>query len=259
MFTILFVIEGIMAIGAIAFFIKSFIKPKKKNDLDIKSIKEEQEEEFVLSAQDFLPFEKITNGMIKINDRNYVKIIAVDNLSFMLLSAEEQLQAERNIAQFFNMIKNFKVKLLTQSKRINHETRFLEIEENVKKAPNEIERVYGYSVLNYYRRKIKQEDLLKKQHYIVVGYENYNPNLSENDIFVHASEELEKKVNILASELMNLNLHPVILDDDLLGEVLYETFNRGKEVRLSYINALDSGHNSLFVGGMNDVYVQAKR
>jgi len=197
--------------------------------------------------------------MIKINDRNYVKIIAVDNLSFMLLSAEEQLQAERNIAQFFNMIKNFKVKLLTQSKRINHETRFIEIEENIKKAPNEIERVYGYSVLNYYRRKIRQEDLLKKQHYIVVGYENYNPNLSENDIFVHASEELEKKVNILASELMNLNLHPVILDDDLLGEVLYETFNRGKEVRLSYINALDSGHNSLFVGGINDVYVQAKR
>lgn len=257
MFTVLFIIEGIMAVGALAFLIKVLIKPPKKKNLEI-SLKNEEEESNIMTAQEFLPFESIQNGMIKVNSRTYVKLIAVDNINLLLLSAEEQLQAERNIAQFFNMIKDFEVKIVTQSKRISHEKRFREIEENIKRAPNEIERLYGYTVLDYYRRKISREDLLRKQHFIVIIYENRNPNLSEEDILRHAKEELEKKAYILASELMNIGLHPVILDDDYLGEVLFETFNRGKEIKISYFDALESGHNSLFIGGVKDVYLEKK-
>ncbi|MEQ6359541.1 hypothetical protein V7D15_07490 [Thermoanaerobacter thermohydrosulfuricus] len=256
MFTVLFIIEGIMAVGAIVFFIRALTKPKKRSSFDISSIKEDEEEQNITTAQEFLPFDSIINGMIKVNDRTYVKLIAVDNINLLLLSAEEQLQAERNIAQFFNMIKGFEIKLVTQSKRINHENRFLEIEQNIKKAPNEIEQFYGYSVLEYYRQKIRREDLLQKQHFIVIIYEDNNPNLSKDDVFKHASEELEKRANILINELINIGLHPIILNDDLLGEILYETFNRGKEIKISYLDALESGHNSLFVGGIKNVYLE---
>ncbi len=73
--------------------------------------------EQIYSVQDWLPFEKILeNGIIKLKDSSYIKILKVKPINYNLKS---ELEKEAILNSYKNFIKscNFNLQILIQSKK----------------------------------------------------------------------------------------------------------------------------------------------
>ena len=154
-----------------------------------------QKEQFK-SVQDWLPFENILeNGIVKLKNNSYIKIIEIIPINFNLKSELEK-EAILNSYKIFLKTCNFNLQILIQSNKENLERHISNI--NIQKK-NEKENIKKIS--NYYIEYIKQLNQNKKSSnknfYIIIKQEIENEKLEEN-IFQELNEKYFKIKECLA-------------------------------------------------------------
>ena len=154
-----------------------------------------QKEQFK-SVQDWLPFENILeNGIVKLKNNSYIKIIEIIPINFNLKSELEK-EAILNSYKIFLKTCNFNLQILIKSNKENLERHISNI--NIQKK-NEKENIKKIS--NYYIEYIKQLNQNKKSSnknfYIIIKQEIENEKLEEN-IFQELNEKYFKIKECLA-------------------------------------------------------------
>ena len=154
-----------------------------------------QKEQFK-SVQDWLPFENILdNGIIKLKNNSYIKIIEIIPINFNLKSELEK-EAILNSYKIFLKTCNFNLQILIQSNKENLEKHISNI--NIQKN-NEKEKIK--KIANYYIEYIKQLNQNKKSSnknfYIIIKQAIENEKLEEN-IFQELNERYFKIKECLA-------------------------------------------------------------
>ncbi len=154
-----------------------------------------QKEQFK-SVQDWLPFETILeNGIVKLKNNSYIKIIEIIPINFNLKSELEK-EAILNSYKIFLKTCNFNLQILIQSNKENLEKHISNI--NIQKK-NEKENIKKIS--NYYIEYIKQLNQNKKSSnknfYIIIKQAIENEKLEEN-IFQELNERYFKIKECLA-------------------------------------------------------------
>lgn len=127
----------------------------------------------IQSVQEWLPFSKIlNNGIIKINNNKYIKIIKVNPINFNLKSELEK-NAILNSYKIFLKTCNFDIQILIQSNKENLSNHILKINsqkskenENIKKISNDY--IKYIKELNYSKKSSN------KNFYLIIKNEGKN-------------------------------------------------------------------------------------
>ena len=139
-----------------------------------------------ISVQDWLPIEKILdNGIIKLKNNNYIKLIKVYPINYNLKSEFEKTTI-LNSYKIFLKTCNFNFQILIQSNKQDLQKNIKNIQENLKKEKflNEI----GKDYINYINEINSIKNSSSKDFYIIIS-----SNREENNLEDLNFEELNEK------------------------------------------------------------------
>ena len=134
-------------------------------------------QEKIYSVQDWLPFKKILdNGIIKLNNLEYVKIIQIYPINFNLKSELEK-EAIINSYKIFLKTCNFNFQILIQSNKQDLQKNIKNIQENLKKESflNDI----GKDYINFINEINSVKNSGSKDFYIIISNNKEENNLED--------------------------------------------------------------------------------
>ena len=214
------------------------------------------EAEEVKSAQEFLPFERIEDGYLKLSGPHYRAVLCCTSTNYQLKTEEERDQIELSFQRFLNTI-TFPVSFFLETRLIDNRKRREELEANIR------ETVQTFPALaNYARNYLYEMDhvdtgsnLYQKKRYVIVTLAAESQEESgqeEEEILIQ--KELQGRIQSIRNGLEAAGVHSHLLDRKELTELIYAAYEREDT---SYAEALASGEPfSLFVegtGGLRDL------
>jgi len=196
------------------------VKPRKINKM-LNANKRRKD----ITPAEYLPVEKIQNGIIYTRDHRYVKIIEVVPINFLLRSAREQ----RNIIySFISFLKispvKMQFKVLTKKADINkHLDR---IQKEIENEPDEkcraLQRDYEELI-----RKLGSKEAVTRRFLIIFEYEPFS---RREDNEIQAVSALQTTVNTAKTFLLQCGNevieHKDTEADEFAADVLYNILNR---------------------------------
>ena len=120
-------------------------------------------------TQDWIPIEKIfENGIIKLKNNKYLKIIKVNPINFSLKSNLEK-EAILNSYKIFFKTCDFNIQILIQSCKENLNKNIEIIEENVKKENKKYLNMLAQDYFNLLKKFNSSKNSSSKNFYIIIG------------------------------------------------------------------------------------------
>lgn len=175
-------------------------------------------------AAEYLPIQKIANGIIYTKDRRFVKIIEVEPINFLLRSAREQRSI---IYSFISYLKispvKMQFKVLTKRADINRhlETVKKEIEQETDERCRLLQEDYAALI-----RQIGSKEAITRRFFIIFEYEPWNGRRGgeESDAIAALQTAARTAANYLR-QCGNEVLVPEN-EDEFTADVLYNLLNR---------------------------------
>ena len=142
-----------------------------------------------LNVQNWIPIEKILeNGIIKLKNKKYIKIIKINPINFNLKSSLEK-QSILNSYKIFLKTCNFNIQILIQTNKENLEKNILLIKNNIKEENKKNLNKISEEYISFINKMNNSKTYSSKDFYIIISNSNNLENQSEELI----SEELKEK------------------------------------------------------------------
>lgn len=192
-------------------------KKRKPNKSEVSS-------RYLSSAAEYLPIERIENGVIYTRDKRYVKIIEVEPINFLLRSAREQ----RNIIySFIGYLKispvKMQFKVLTKRADINRHLQAVEREmaQETDEKCRLLQKDYTQLI-----RKIGSREAITRRFFIIFEYEPWGGRRSEDEN--EAIAALQTAARTAANYLRQCGNEVIAWEDEneAVTHVLYSLLNR---------------------------------
>ena len=176
------------------------------------------------TLEDYLPIEKIMNGIIYTTDQRYIKILEINPINFLLRSAREQ---QGIIYSFISYLKispvKLQIKMISKKADINKhlEQAALELDQETDPHCRELQKDYIQFV-----KKLSLREAVSRRFFLIFEYEPFNANRKEEEKDIIAQLETAARTaqtylfqcgNIVA-EHNN--------EDEFTTDVLYTLLNR---------------------------------
>lgn len=234
------------------------------------------------TLEDYLPVEKIANGIVYTTDHRYVKILEIEPINFLLRSAREQ---QSIIYSFISYLKispvKLQIKMISKKADINRhlEQSAKELERESDPRCRELQRDYIQFV-----RHLSSREAVSRRFFLIFEYEPFNVNRKTeekeilaaletaaqtaktflyqcgNDVVAHENED-EFTTDVLYT-LLNRTLCTDKPLPERITEVLGQRMAEGKDVDTIHCNAftapesLDLKHsNYVRINGLYHTYL----
>ena len=197
----------------------------ENNESEVKKVLKNKE---IISVQDWLPIEKIfDNGIIKLKDEKYIKIIKINPINFNLKSELEK-EAILNSYKIFLKTCNFDLQILIQSNKENLSKHISSVKNSTKNENNNIKKISD-RYINFLEEINLNKKSATKNYYIIIKKEkkiiekNNIENIKniENIIFDELNENFLKIKDTL-SRCGNLVIN--IDDKNMCKNILFSFF-----------------------------------
>lgn len=190
----------------------------------------------ITTAQEFLPFEDVKDGMIILGGHKYRAVIECSSTNYNLKTDKEKEIIEISFQRFVNSL-SFPITFFIQTKMMDN-SKMLDslredLMESIKQYPQleEYANIYFNEMtnLNAYIGNNKQ-----KKKYVIVPYEDAISlgNLSDEEKYEYSSKELYHRASIIVDGLGSVGVKAEILNTKELAELVYSTYHKD-----SYSNA----------------------
>lgn len=147
-------------------------------------------QENIISTQNWLKIDKILeNGIIKIENKKYLKIIKIKPINFNLKSNLEK-EAILNSYKLFLKTCNFDLQILIQSNKEDLSNHFNQINNNQINESKEIQQI-SKKYIQFIKELNNNKKSSSKNFYIIINYENKEKEIF--DIETYAIEDLNNK------------------------------------------------------------------
>ena len=142
------------------------------------------------SIQEWLPFERILkNGIIKLKNNSYIKIIKIYPINFNLKSELEK-EAILNSYKIFLKTCNFNIQILIQSNKEDLNNHISKIKKNISKKENKIFEKIANNYIDYINKINSERKSSSKDFYIIISGEIKDKNNQTEEIL---KKELTEK------------------------------------------------------------------
>ena len=192
-------------------------KPKKKKRRD-------------MTLEDYLPIEKIANGVIYTTDHRYVKILEIEPINFLLRSTREQ---QSIIFSFISYLKispvKLQIKMISKKADINKHLTQAQLELERETDPNcrQLQKDYIQFV-----RRLSSREAVSRRFFLIFEYEPFNVNRKVEETEILAA--LETAAQTAKTFLYQCGNEVVSHDneDEFTTDVLYTLLNRTKSTEV---------------------------
>ena len=179
--------------------------------------------EEIYSVQDWLPFEKILeNGIIKINNSLYIKIIKVNPINYNLKSQLEK-NAILNSYKIFLKTCNFDIQILVQSNKENLANHISKINSQKNKEKEKI-KIISENYIKYIKKMNKNKKSSNKNFYILIKNKINKENKKTEEIIIEELNDNFYKIKECLSRCGNIVKD--VSNKEETKEILYSFINR---------------------------------
>ena len=184
----------------------------------------------VNSVQEWLPVDEILeNGIIKVKNKNYIKILKIIPINFELKSNLEK-EAILNSYKIFLKTCNFDIQILIQSNKKDLSNHISKIKEKNKEEKENI-KILSEKYTNYIKKINIEKKSSSKNFYILIKeipeIKKINTNINENIIF----DKLNDKYFCIKECLSRCGNVVIDISDQKNAEkILYSFFNSRKDL-----------------------------
>ena len=178
------------------------------------------------SVQNWLHFENILeNGIIKLKDQSYIKIIEIIPINFNLKSELEK-EAILNSYKIFLKTCNFDIQILIQSNKENLEKHISNVNIQKEKENEKINKIAN-NYIKYIEELNKNKKSSNKKFYIIIKNKILNEKIEENII-----EDLNEKYFKIKESLARCgNIVKDINEKEKIEKIILSFINK----RLNYL------------------------
>lgn len=183
------------------------------------------------SVQNWLPFDKILdNGIIKLKDNSYVKIIKIIPINFNLKSNLEK-EAILNSYKIFLKTCNFDIQILIQSNKEDLSKHISKIKNQIKEENKNL-KLLSNKYINFIQKINKNKKSSSKNFYILIKEfpENKKQKISENSEKIIFDKLNDKYFRIKECLSRCGNIVMDISDKENSEKILYSFFNSRKNL-----------------------------
>ncbi len=199
---------------------KHRVHPRVKEPKSKKAKKKRKDQ----TLEDYLPIEKIANGIIYTTDHRYVKILEIEPINFLLRSSREQQGIIYNFISYLKISPvKLHIKMISKKADINkHLSQAMkELEDETDPHCQELQKDYIHFV-----KKLSSKEAVSRRFFLIFEYEPFNVNrkMEEREILA----ELETAAQTARTFLYQCGNEILKHDneDEFTTEVLYTLLNR---------------------------------
>ena len=183
-----------------------------------------------MTLEDYLPIEKIANGVIYTTDHRYVKILEIEPINFLLRSTREQ---QSIIFSFISYLKispvKLQIKMISKKADINKHLNQAQLELERETDPNcrQLQKDYIQFV-----RRLSSREAVSRRFFLIFEYEPFNVNRKVEETEILAA--LETAAQTAKTFLYQCGNEVVSHDneDEFTTDVLYTLLNRTKSTEI---------------------------
>ena len=203
---------------------KKEARSNKKQPDPSPSVSSKKKKRKDMTLEDYLPIDKIANGIIYTTDHRYVKILEIEPINFLLRSAREQ---QGIIYSFISYLKispvKLQIKMISKKADINKHLEQAALELSLETNPHcrELQKDYIQFV-----KKLSSREAVSRRFFLIFEYEPFNVNRKVEEKEILAA--LETASQTAKTFLYQCGNQVVTHDneDEFTTDVLYTLLNR---------------------------------
>lgn len=134
------------------------------------------------STQRYLPFSQIRENVVLMKDDSSRVILKCSTINFLLKSTEEQDAIIMSFQRFLNSI-NFPIQIMVRSSKLDIDNYLEDLNTKAVKQKNPLLQNQTYEYIEYLKKLIEVAQIMKKEFYIVVAYDEVENNSVRNNSF----------------------------------------------------------------------------
>ena len=211
--------------------------------------KEKQAENCLNPVADYLPVEKIQDGIIYTRDHRYLSILEITPINFLLRSAREQKSI---IYSYLSWLKispvKLQVKVITRKADINRhlDTVRKEMEKETNEHCLQLQKDYIEFV-----KQIGTQEAVTRRFFLIFEYEPWNPSQRENE--TEAASSLKSAVHTVTAYLRNCGNEVLCPEneDEETAKALYDILCRKESVFKPFRDKVSEVAEAYAVHGKN--------
>lgn len=184
----------------------------------------------IRTAQEFLPFDKIEDGVVDLGGFRYRKIIECTSINYHLKTEMEKEMIEASFSRFLNSF-DFPISFYIQTREIDMSSYLQSLKNSIEEVCDEFPGLMEYG--NVFFNEMNNLPSLtgnskQKKKYIIVGYEEAfkMDNLTPDEKRAYSIQELNLRVQILIDNLAGLGINASVLNTGGLLELFYSTYHK---------------------------------
>ena len=197
-----------------------------------------------LSAQDFLEFDQIREGIIILKNKGLRAILMVSSLNFALKSTDEQNAILYQFQNFLNSL-DFSCQILIQSRRLNIVGDLDKLGDIEKKEENELLKLQIAEYRKFIENILRGGTIMQKSFYVVIPFSIMEtqglkqgkipkiPTLTE-EIFQRSKTQLLQRVEFAVLGLRACGLQAIPLSNLELAEFFWSLYHPSEAERGYY-------------------------
>ncbi|MEI6296753.1 MAG: hypothetical protein WCO84_03860 [bacterium] len=203
------------------------------------------------STQDFVPVDKIHDGIVVLKDGTMLVVFMCSSLNFALKSADEQQAVIMQYQNFLNSL-DFTVQILVQSRRLDIKPYLNSLNDRMSLQSNDLLKIQLKEYINFIRNFTEGVNIMEKSFYVVVPYQPMTfiqPGSTSSGIlssitgffgksenkmaekkqelltFEENRSQLEQRAGVVSQGLSRTGVRTVALGTEELIELFYRIFN----------------------------------
>lgn len=182
------------------------------------------------TAQEFLPFNTIENGVIDLGQHKYRAIIDVSSINYGLRTGTEKEAIELSFQRFLNSLA-FPITMFIQTKTIDDTKLLKDMENELIEITDKFPLLTDYANNYFYEISRLGERIgnnKQKKKYIIVPFDDalLLKNLEEKDMKSYAMKELATRTHSIIDGLTGVGLKATRLDSLELCELIYSVTHK---------------------------------
>ena len=221
------IIAGVVFIALIGGMVFAVLHVFKKTDPNRVDTSTQQD---ITTAQEFLPFEDIRDGMVILGNHKYRAYIECSSTNYNLKTDKEKEMIEISFQRFLNSL-TYPSTMFVQT-RVMDNTKMLhvmqvELQDAVNSYPQMSNNANSYfnemNNLNSYIGNNKQ-----KKKYIIIPFEDVQSlqNLSDQEKYEHSLKEIQTRASMIIDGLSTVGVKGKMMNTQEVAELIFSTYHK---------------------------------
>lgn len=207
------------------------------------------------STQQFLSISGIEQDLVVLNNGGVRKVVRAYPINFDLKSEQEQNAIIYSYQTFLNSL-GFPIEIVIRSKKLDLERYLIKLESQTKNITNNLLQIQAQDYIGFVRRLIQIANIMSKQFYIIVGYDNpiksrgvfssilpgKNQTHLGSEQIKTLKQEIENRAATVMAGLSSVGIRTEILTTQKLIELFYNIYNPEESMteRLAPVEELEA-------------------